>query len=410
MNFELFKKKIYKFRNNNSDLVEEYENLSNETLEDSLQSLHTHFDKLTKIQSNADVFDFMNNTLNHAIQNDLSIYDAASAIVNKALLPGGNRTAIQQYFDDISRVYDKNDNNYNIVYCPENIDKLIEMNLKTVISIAKGYQGLGLSLEELISAGNLGLVICAKGDEKTHIPKYDPSRAKLREDMIAALDDLLEDASQEDIFNHLEKYMSYGSIKKKFMSAFNRDGDWMNFTKQDVIRWIKHNIHNATFNSIAFLWIKAFILIEIDNCSRLVKKPKSEIYNDKLQYGAYKKEITVDIDAPVDDDSDTHIEDILNIDSDDPDRFEISEAYETFKTGLNKLLEGVKPRDRLIFLKKFGIGLPRPMLPKEIAEQENLSIARISQIFQSVIEQIQYNQKKYNINIDTLFSASRKLY
>ena len=409
MNFELFKKKVYKFRNNNPDIVEEYENLSNEILEDSLQALHTHFDKLTKIQSNADVFDFMNNTLNHAIQNNLSIYDAASAIVNKALLHGGGKTAIQHYFDEISRVYDRNDNNYDIVYCPENVDKLIEMNLKTVISIAKGYQGLGLSLEELISAGNLGLVICAKGDEK-HIPKYDPSRAKLREDMIAALDDLSEDASQEDIFNHLEKYMAYGAVKKKFISAFNREDGWMNFTKQDVIRWIKHNIHNATFNSIAFLWIKAFILIEIDNCSRLVKKPKSEIYNDKLQYGAYKKEITVDIDAPIDDDSDTHIEDILNIDNDDPDRFEISEAYETFRTGLNKLLEGVKSRDRTIFLKKFGIGLPRPMLPKEIADQENLSIARISQIFQSVMETIKYNQKKYNINIDALFSASRKLY
>jgi DNA-directed RNA polymerase sigma subunit (sigma70/sigma32) len=410
MNFELFKKKVYKFRNNNPDIVEEYENLSNEILEDSLQALHTHFDKLTKIQSNADVFDFMNNTLNHAIQNNLSIYDAASAIVNKALLHGGGKTAIQHYFDEISRVYDKNDNNYDIVYCPENIDKLIEMNLKTVISIAKGYQGLGLSLEELISAGNLGLVICARGDERTHTPKYDPSRAKLREDMIAALDDLSEDASQEDIFNHLEKYMTYGTVKKKFISAFNREDGWMNFTKQEVIRWIKHNIHNATFNSIAFLWIKAFILIEIDNCSRLVKKPKSEIYNDKLQYGAYKKEITVDIDAPIDDDSDTHIEDILNIDNDDPDRFEISEAYETFRTGLNKLLEGVKSRDRTIFLKKFGIGLPRPMLPKEIADQENLSIARISQIFQSVMETIKYNQKKYNINIDALFSASRKLY
>ena len=89
---------------------------------------------------------------------------------------------------------------------------------------------------------------------------------------------------------------------------------------------------------------------------------------------------------------------------------EISEAYDTFKSGLNKLLEGVKSRDRSIFLKKFGVGLPRPMLPREIADQEGLSIARVSQIFQNVIEQMQKNQAKYNIDKDILFEAVKKLY
>jgi hypothetical protein len=49
------------------------------------------------------------------------------------------------------------------------------------------------------------------------------------------------------------------------------------------------------------------------------------------------------------------------------------------------------------------------MLPKEIAEQENLSIARISQIFQSVIEQMQRNTTKYNINPNILFEAAQYL-
>ena len=87
---------------------------------------------------------------------------------------------------------------------------------------------------------------------------------------------------------------------------------------------------------------------------------------------------------------------------------EVAEAYDTYKAGLAKLLDGVKPRDRAIFLKKFGIGLPRPMLPKEIADQEGLSIARISQIFQTVIEQIQYNQVKYDIDPNVLFGAVNK--
>ena len=87
---------------------------------------------------------------------------------------------------------------------------------------------------------------------------------------------------------------------------------------------------------------------------------------------------------------------------------EVAEAYDLYKNCLNKLLDGVKPRDRAIFLKKFGIGLPRPMLPKEIADQEGLSIARISQIFQTVVEQIQHNQVKYNIDPNMLFDAVKK--
>ena len=184
---------------------------------------------------------------------------------------------------------------------------------------------------------------------------------------------------------------------------------WRPCTKKDVVKWIKKNVQNATFNSVAFMWIRAFILIEIDNHSRLVKKPKSEIYKDKIKYGSYKREVKLDIDAPVSDDDDTPLSEKLQPDEYEPSELEVSEAYDTFKDGLNKLLDGVKPRDRSVFLKKFGIGLPRPMLPKEIAEQENLSIARISQIFQSVIEQMQLNAAKYDINPDILFEAAKRM-
>jgi DNA-directed RNA polymerase sigma subunit (sigma70/sigma32) len=156
------------------------------------------------------------------------------------------------------------------------------------------------------------------------------------------------------------------------------------------------------------MWIRAYILIEIDNYSRIVKKPKAEIYKDREEFGSYKKEITLDIDAPVSTDTDTVFGDLIKIEDDTYSDLEVSEAYDTYKEALSKLLDGVKPRDRSIFLKKFGIGLPRPMLPKEIADQEGLSIARISQIFQTVVEQIYVNQAKYNIDPDMLFDVVKK--
>lgn len=411
MTFESFEKKVDKLKINNPELIESYECMRSDSIDDCIYDLYHMYEKLTKVQPNADPISLIQTALRQAVNKDISLLDAVSNCIIKAISPGGEKTTLQQYFDEISRVYDKHNNDYNIVYCEDNRDKLIEMNLKTVISIAKGYQGLGLSLEELISAGNLGLV--------TSFDKYDPNKAKLKEDMIASLSYIDDDASVGQIIQCIQQYMTYGDVKKKFEKSFGiRDPKsksdsaitkWKDFTKADVIKWIKKNVRNATFNSVAFMWIRAFILIEIDNNSRLVKKPKTEIYNDKLKYGAYKKEVTLDIDAPIGDDSDACYGDILHLDDDDPTDMEVSEAYDEFKNGLNLLLDGVKPRDRGVFLKKFGIGLPRPMLPKEIADQENLSIARISQIFQSVIEQMQKNQVKYNINPDILFEAARKL-
>jgi RNA polymerase sigma factor (sigma-70 family) len=271
------------------------------------------------------------------------------------------------------------------------------MNLKAVISIAKRYQGLGLSLQELISAGNLGLVIA--------FDKFDPNRSKLKDNVMSCIEPLPDNFAFEELNNAVKQYFTYGDIKKKFADRFVAGNT---YAKKDVIKWVNKNVFNAKFNSIATMWIRAYILIEIDNYSRLVKKPKADIYKDRIETGAFKKEVTLDIDSPTSPESNNTIGDLLSLEDDTKSDLEVTEAYIVFKQGLNKLLEGVKPRDRSIFLKKFGIGLPRPMLPKEIADQEGLSKARVSQIFQSVIEQIQINSVKYDINSDVLFDAIRK--
>lgn len=53
--------------------------------------------------------------------------------------------------------------------------------------------------------------------------------------------------------------------------------------------------------------------------------------------------------------------------------------------------------------------MPRPMQPNEIAAQEALSVARISQIINSTLQQMIENSKKYKIDKNELFAALERL-
>lgn len=394
-----YERKLRKFFINNPDVITEYEELNSsipvEYCADDIISLYSKFAKVNK---SLDFNRTLQESFDIAVKQGSTILEAMEIYVS-SMFNSSMSSPIQQYFKEINDIYNKHNNDFNIEYCPENRDKLIEMNLKSVISIAKKYQGLGLSLSELISAGNLGLVIA--------YDKFDPSRSKLKDDVLDAIKNLKDEFTFKELENAVSNYLQYGDIKAKFDNEFK--GTKGNITKKHLIKWINSNIYNAKFNSIANMWIRAYILIEIDNYSRIVKKPKAEIYKDRDEFGSYKKEVTLDIDAPVSDESNSSLIDVMKLEDTTNTEMDIDESYDTFKSGLMKLLTGVKTRDRSIFLKKFGIGLPRPMSPREIADQENLSIARVSQIFQQVLEQMQRNQVKYNIDMNTMFDAVLKI-
>lgn len=392
-----YETRLENFISSNAELVGEYESLDLALpVEYCTEDIIEWSQKLMKADRTRDFNSALRDAFQRAVDSGSSIIDSFEALIAEAQAYT-TYNSTQRYFKEINDIYNKHNNDFNIEYCPENREKLIEMNLKAVISIAKKYQGLGLSLQELISAGNLGLVIAWD--------KFDPSRSKLKDNVLAAIDPLPDTFTYDEFFTVVGEYMEYGDIKKKFTDRFQPNNE---YTKKEVLKWVNSNVYNAKFNSIATMWIRAYILIEIDNCSRIVKKPKSEIYRDREIYGAYKKEVTLDIDAPISSDSDTSFGDLMKIEDDTASDLEVAEAYDIYKANLNLLLDGVKPRDRSIFLKKFGIGLPRPMLPREIADQEGLSIARVSQIFQTVVEQVQVNQVKHNIDPDVLFEVVKK--
>lgn len=297
-------------------------------------------------------------------------------------MESGDKNIIQIYFKEINDIYKANNNDYNIEYCEENRDKLIQMNLKSVIHIAKKYVGLGVELEDLIGAGNVGLCLAWE--------KYDPKRNTLKKQVLDILNEKGDEIPYEEM-DDIFTLISYGALGKKFSEEFPQAPV---YHKNELLAWVHKNVFSAKFNSIAAMWIRALILQEIDINSRLVKKPKVIIYKDKQKTNTYQTETLTDLTGL------ERSEDYISEDNTIP---EVNESYVTFKQNLNLLLDGVCSRDRGILLKKFGIGLPRPMLPKEIADQEGLSIARISQIIQNTTEKMIMNSRKYNINSEQMY-------
>lgn len=390
--------KFDKFVNKNIDQVSEYESLDGVMSFDSCKyDIIDKIQTLCKLNKECEFNNVLKQALRLSIQYKQNILDSLTTLTSQYLHEGGGINITQAYFKEIGEIYKKNKNNYDIEYKDENRDKLIQMNLKTVVSIAKRYQGLGLSLNELISAGNLGL--CVAWD------KFDPSKAKLKDNLLEAIIALPDNFDYSELMRIIEPFLTYGDIKAKLENKFKPGHT---YTLQELRKWIDKNVYNAKFSSIAVMWIKAFILIEIDNHSRVVKKPKTEIYKDKEKTGSYQKEQLLDLDKPLTNETDTTFADTLDMEDETSTDMEVTEAYDIYKDGLNKLLEGVPVRDRIVVLKKFGIGLPRPLLPREIADQEGLSIARISQIFQITMDKMRKNCVKYNIDPTPLFNACRK--
>lgn len=393
------------FVEKNEELVEEYE----QTVGEDLWSL-----PIQEIEELAAAIAFklkigfgsvLNNCVNLAIQNKESLLKVLSDLGSNEGSVLSTDSSLQKYFKEINDIYTKNNNEYDIPFTSENRELIINMNLKSVISIAKCYQGLGLDFQDLIGAGNEGLCHAFE--------KYDPKRACLKDDIINAIQEVeIENFTHTEILEIINRFLTYGEKMKQVVENKFKEGK--TYSKAEVIKWVDKNIQNAKFNSVACKWIKAYIIQEINNNSRIVRKPKVEIDKDKKETGAYKKEMILNIDAPVSgDDNSKTVGDMMYIEDDSVlrDSLENEENYRIFKQGLNVLLTGVKSRDRRIILKKFGIGMIRPLQPIEIAAQEDLSVARISQVINSTLEIMTENSKKYKdrIDVETIFSALNKM-
>lgn len=299
-----------------------------------------------------------------------------------------DKNVIQRYFEEVGKIYEDNDNEFDIEYCEENREKLLQMNLKCVIKTAKNYRGRGLSLEELIGAGNEGLCIAWN--------KYNPNKNKIREKIFEDINKCGDMISKQWIIEHIGEYCEYGRYKDKFQKKFIKPAA-NEFAKEEVLNWVDKNITRATFNSVAMMWVNAYIRQELNKHSRMVKKPIKDI--QKELRGEAPKEYLLDISSPLDSGSNNiTLDEKLDIYDDRRTDIDEEDTFIMLHDTLKVLFTGINVRDRRLVLQRFGVGYVRPFQPREIAEREDISVARVSQILSDTLKKMQKNAELYNID------------
>ena len=299
---------------------------------------------------------------------------------------------IDIYFNEVKREYILHPmgESEDMAFVPENRDIFIKNNLKLVIDCAKRYQNLGLPLDDLIQAGNEGLLITFN--------KFDTDRANLR---FAILDDI--NKSEKLYFTHTD---AEELIKRNFQYTKTLDATLKKIpengfnSKKEFKEWTNENIKKASFSSIAFAWIRATIISEINKLGKVIRVPKS----------AQKEHSSVNIihlDSinPHTDDCyhDNQISEIANDDFVVMDEsMEAMEKQNMFKNILERILSKLPMIDRRIIKKKFGIDAPFPMSINEIAENEGISPNKVKYSISNtlkIIESIPESDKRNIIEL-----------
>lgn len=214
-------------------------------------------------------------------------------------------------------------------------DRMVRANLRLVVNIARGYVGKGLSLQDLIEEGNLGLLRAVEG--------FDP-----------------------EMGTRFSTYASY---------------------------WIKQSIKRALINSAKTIRIPAYMVELLSKWRRgsarlneeLGRTPTAEeiarvLGVPKKKLSIIKKAIQVYNSAPQSDQTDAGWslgEMVMDERLKAPDEELLD--HDVMATVL-ELLETLESREATVLRMRFGLGMPQSHTLKEIGTQLGLTRERVRQI------------------------------
>ena len=228
------------------------------------------------------------------------------------------------------------------------LEKLTKANLRFVVSVAKQYQNQGLTLQDLINEGNLGLIKAAKRFDETRGFKFISYAVWwIRQSILQAL------AEQSRIVRlPLNKIGSINKINK--MYAFLEQENELAPSAEEIAKKL-----DMTVNDV-----------------------KESMKNSGRH---------VSMDAPLIEGEDSNLYDVLNSgESPNPDKELI---HESLRIEINRALETLTPREADVVKLYFGLGEHQPMTLEEIGETFDLTRERVRQIKEKAIRRLKHTSR-----------------
>ncbi|HOU02809.1 MAG TPA: sigma-70 family RNA polymerase sigma factor [Bacteroidales bacterium] len=230
----------------------------------------------------------------------------------------------------------------------EALGRLVQANLRFVVSVAKQYQNQGMSLPDLINEGNLGLMKAAQ--------RFDETRGF--------------------------KFISYAVwwIRQAILQALAEQAR--------IVRLPVNKI--GSINRINRAFSKLEQEFEREPSSQEIAEMLEMIPED-VKEGLRTNGRTLSMDAPISSEEDNTMYDVIQSDdTPSPDKNLINEslAYE-----IERALCTLSPREAKVLKLYFGLGMKHPFTLEEIGEELNLTRERVRQIKEKAIKRIQFTTR-----------------
>ncbi len=229
------------------------------------------------------------------------------------------------------------------------LERLVNANFRFVVSVAKHYQGQGISLPDLICEGNLGLLNAAE--------RYDETRGF--------------------------KFVTYAVwwIRQSILRALSEHSR--------IVRLPRYKIESISKISDAFVKLEQEFEREPTN-EELAHFLDVEL--EKIESTVNLTVVQVPIDAPMNGDEIDSLLDILNNPNAElpDDRFS---GDDLLKEEIELLLSELKGKHAQVVKMYYGIDSPENMNMVEISEKLNLSSERVRQIRNEAIERLKKSNR-----------------